>query len=225
MISSLRGVSSGPHQPIDNKYTTSDHSMKKNTFSKFLIFWSCLLLTYPTLSASNQNQKAFDLHMAEELNTEADFFGIDRGRYAALEIAAVGSQLDTSDIKSIMFKFLHSLKKPEMIQFKEDAEKNGIDKAFLNFMSAMSKMSPEKAAQHMNDVFEDDAYKVSTFIASIQNLTTAKKELSFQNIVDNMAGHSIDIDTLRKSLNAAQDQIDEINKKKSDELLQSILSN
>lgn len=203
----------------------SDHSMNKNVFSKFLIFCSCLLFIAPALSASNHNQKVFDLHMAEELNTEADFFGIDRGRYAALEVAAVGSQLDPSDVKSLMFSFLHSLKNPEMVQFKEDAEKNGIDKAFLNFMSAMSKMSPEKAAQHMNDEFGDDAYKASVFMTSIQNLKTTGKELSFQNIVDNMAGHSIDIDTLRKSLNAAQDQIDEINKKKSDELLNSILSN
>lgn len=146
-----------------------------------------------------------------DINSEADALGIGRGRYAALDIAGVASGLDQSDIRGLLSGFVGALEKPEMIQFKEDAEKNGIDKAFLNFMSAMSRMSTEKAAQHMNDVFgDDDALKGSKFIKPIKELASKGQSLSFQNIIDTMAGRHIDIEQLEKSLNMTEEQMKDL---------------
>lgn len=146
-----------------------------------------------------------------DINSEADALGIGRGRYAALDIAGVASGLDQSDMRGLLSGFVGALEKPEMVQFKEDAEKNGIDKAFLNFMSAMSRMSPEKAAQHMNDVFgDDDALKGSKFIKPLKELQKQGKDLNFQNIVDTMAGRHLDIKQLEKSLNMSEEQMKDL---------------
>lgn len=143
-----------------------------------------------------------------DINSEADALGIGRGRYAALNIAGASSGLDQSDMRGLLSGFVGALEKPEMAQFKEDAEKNGIDKAFLNFMSAMSRMSPEKAAQHMNDVFgDDDALKGAKFIEPLKKLASKGESFNFQNIVDTMAGRHVDIEKLEKSLNMSEEQM------------------
>ncbi|TVO35086.1 hypothetical protein [Vibrio algivorus] len=143
-----------------------------------------------------------------DINSEADALGIGRGKYAALDIAGVASGLDASDVRGLMSGFVGALEKPEMEKFRNDANKNGIDKAFLDFIGSTSKLKPEEAAQRMNDVFGDeDALKASKFMKPIQDLMKHGKELNFQNIVDNMAGRHIDIKALEKALNLSEKQM------------------
>lgn len=146
-----------------------------------------------------------------DINSEADALGIGRGKYAALDIAGVASGLDRSDVRGLMSGFVGALEKPEMERFKEDANKNGIDKAFFDFIGSTSKLKPEEAAQRMNDVFGDeDALKASKFIRPIQDLMKHQKVLNFQNIVDNTAGRHIDIKGLETSLNMSEEQMKDL---------------
>ncbi|GLT13907.1 hypothetical protein [Vibrio algivorus] len=143
-----------------------------------------------------------------DINSEADALGIGRGKYAALDIAGVASGLDRSDVRGLMSGFVGALEKPEMEKFRNDANENGIDKAFLDFIGSTSKLKPEEAAQRMNDVFGDeDALKASKFMKPIQDLMKHGKALNFQNIVDNMAGRHIDVKGLEKSLNMSEEQM------------------
>lgn len=146
-----------------------------------------------------------------DINSEADALGIGRGKYAALDIAGIASGLDRSDVRGLMSGFVGSLAKPEMEKFREDANKHGIDKAFFDFIGSTSKLKPEEAAQRMNEVFgDDDALKASKFMKPIQDLMKHGKSLSFQNIVDNMAGRHIDMKRLEKSLNMSEKQMKEM---------------
>lgn len=143
-----------------------------------------------------------------DINSEADALGIDRGKYAAFDIAGVSAGLDTSDMRGLMSGFVGALEKPEMAKFNQVANKQGIDKAFLDFIGSTSKLNPETAVQRMNEVFGgEDALKASKFMKPIQHLLEGGKELNFQNIVDTMSGRHVDITGIEKALDLSEDQM------------------
>lgn len=143
-----------------------------------------------------------------DINSDADALGIERGKYAALMEAGLGSGLDQSDMRGLLSGFVGALEKPEMANFQDDAKTNGIDKAFLDFIGSTSQLNTEEAAGRMNEVFgDDDALKASKFMGPIQDLLTKGQEVNFQNIVNAMSGRQVDINGLQTALNVSADQM------------------
>ncbi|MCG9699643.1 hypothetical protein L1D19_05790 [Vibrio natriegens] len=145
------------------------------------------------------------LNDMSDLSDNADALGINRGRYAALSAVGISARLDQSDIRGILSGFVGALERPEMALYKEAADKNGIENAFLDFVGTMSKMKPETAAQYMNQAFGDeDALLASRFMKPFKKIIDEKGELSFQNIMDTMMGTKVRTQELGDALNRGE---------------------
>ncbi|EPT9265980.1 hypothetical protein [Vibrio parahaemolyticus] len=142
------------------------------------------------------------LNEMSDISDTADALGINRGRYAALSAVGISARLDQSDIRGILSGFVGALERPEMASYKEAANQNGIENAFLDFVGTMAKLKPEVAAQYMNDVFGDeDALLASRFMKPFKALLAENKDLTFQNIMDTMLGSKVRTEELDKALN------------------------
>ncbi len=149
------------------------------------------------------------LNDMSDLSDNADALGINRGRYAALSAVGISARLDQSDIRGILSGFVGALERPEMALYKEAADKNGIENAFLDFVGTMSKMKPETAAQYMNQAFGDeDALLASRFMKPFKKIIDEKGELSFQNIMDTMMGAKVRTQELDDALNRGEKSAD-----------------
>ncbi|EGQ8054276.1 hypothetical protein HPX47_001635 [Vibrio alginolyticus] len=145
------------------------------------------------------------LNDMSDLSDNADALGINRGRYAALSAVGISARLDQSDIRGILSGFVGALERPEMALYKEAADKNGIENAFLDFVGTMSKMKPETAAQYMNQAFGDeDALLASRFMKPFKKIIDEKGDLSFQNIMDTMMGDKVRTQELDDALNRGE---------------------
>lgn len=136
-----------------------------------------------------------------DISDTADALGINRGRYAALSAAGISARLEQSDIQGILSGFVGALERPEMALYKDAADTNGIENAFLDFIGTMSKMKSEEAAQYMNQVFGDsDALKASRFMRPFKEILEKGGDLTFENIVEKMFGGNIRIEALERAL-------------------------
>lgn len=145
------------------------------------------------------------LNDMSDISDTADALGINRGRYAALSAVGISARLDQSDLRGLLSGFVGALERPEMAAYKSSAEKNGIESSFLDFIGSMAKLTPEVAAQYMNQVFGDeDALLASRFMSPFKKMLANNSDLTFQNFVDTMMGGNVRTNELGEALNRGE---------------------
>ncbi len=147
------------------------------------------------------------INAIQDITSSAKGFGMDRATYAGFTLAGQAQGLEQDDIRGIFETFVGSLNRPEMGNYKDVADKDGIERSFLDFMLTLSKMDPEEAATMNDDVMGGDALRAHKFVEPIRKILESGDKLTTENILNTMMGGDLDLAGLRRSFDAADPNI------------------
>lgn len=124
------------------------------------------------------------LESVRDITQNAQAFGIDSARYAALSVMGASAQMDQGDIQGIMAGFVAALKDEEMAGFASIAQQQGTEKAFFDFLSSSAKLGERDRQDQLIATFgEDDFRLVSRFMNPMMQMQSSGQELSLQSLI------------------------------------------
>lgn len=145
------------------------------------------------------------LDTLREVNENAQAFGIDPARYAAISVMGAAKGLDQSDISGIMTGFSASLSDERMSEFKEIRKNQGMEKAFFDFLSSTGKLSESQRQQQLIDVFgEDDMRLASRFMNPMIAMQSAGESMNLESLYQNITGRTLQLEAMRAGIGRSQ---------------------
>ncbi|EIO4560661.1 hypothetical protein LQM11_001217 [Vibrio parahaemolyticus] len=208
------GVENGMEEGADSGVSAFSFKFKAAAATLAL---AAAALVKDTFDKVTEGAEAVEMDLRDRINAIQDItssakgLGIDRATYAGFTLAGQAQGIEQDDIRGLFSGFVGALGRPEMGLYKEAADRDGIEKAFLDFVGTMSQMDSEKAAVTMNDVFGDeDALKASKFMEPIRKILGSGGELTTENILNTMMGGGLDLAGLRRSFDSADPNIKKV---------------
>lgn len=145
------------------------------------------------------------LDTIKEVSSDAEAFGISKERYAAMSVIGASQGLDLSDLSGIMTGFSASLSDERMSEFKSIRDKQGMEKAFFDFLSSTGKLSESDRQQQLISVFgEDDMRLVSRILNPMMQLQNSGQELSLGSLFKQTTGSNLDLNAIASGMSQSE---------------------
>lgn len=165
------------------------------------------------------------LESVRDITRNAEAFGIDSARYAALSVMGTAAGMDQGDIQGIMAGFVAALKDEEMAGFASIAQQQGTEKAFFDFLSSSAKLGERDRQDQLIATFgEDDFRLVSRFMNPMMQMQSSGQELSLQSLFKQMTGANLDLGAIEAGLSRTGQAQGIVTKQQTEQLLASIIS-
>lgn len=164
------------------------------------------------------------LESVRDMTRNAEAFGIDSARYAALSVMGTAVGMDQGDIQGIMAGFVAALKDEEMAGFASIAQQQGTEKAFFDFLSSSAKLGERDRQDQLIATFgEDDFRLVSRFMNPMMQMQSSGQEMSLQTLFKQMTGATLDLGAIQSGLSRTGQAQGMVTKQQTEQLLASII--
>lgn len=164
------------------------------------------------------------LESVRDITRNAEAFGIDSARYAALSVMGTAAGMDQGDIQGIMAGFVAALKDEEMAGFASIAQQQGTEKAFFDFLSSSAKLGERDRQDQLIATFgEDDFRLVSRFMNPMMQMQSSGQELNLPSLFKQMTGANLDLGAIQSGLSRTGQAQGIVTKQQTEQLLASII--
>lgn len=165
------------------------------------------------------------LDSVRDITRNAEAFGIDSARYAALSVMGSAAGMDQGDIQGIMAGFVASLKDEEMSGFAQIAKTQGTEKAFFDFLSSSAKLDERARQSQLIQTFgEDDFRLVSRFMNPMMQMQAAGQQMTLSSLFQKMTGANLDLGAISGGLARTGQAQSIVTQQQTEQLLKSIIS-